>query len=127
MSLAPLTLAALEAAIRSAWDVQTSDTPERYDPANPERDQCGATALVVHDYLGGRLLESEVFLGSERTDHHYWNLLPSGLEIDLTRDQFRLGERIAEPIPMDRPTLLGDAAQARYDLLRIRVAATLGD
>jgi len=127
MSPEPLTLAALEAAIRSAWDVQTSDTPDRYDPANPERDQCGATALVVHDYLGGRLLESEVFLGLERTDHHYWNLLPSGLEIDLTRDQFRLGERIAEPIPMDRPTLLGDAAQARYDLLQTRVAAALRD
>ena len=62
----PLTLAALEAAIRSAWDVQTSDTPERYDPGNPERDQCGATALVVHDYLGGRLLESEA--RCERTE-----------------------------------------------------------
>jgi len=125
MPPASLTLAALEAAIRSAWDLQTSDTPQRYDPANPERDQCGATALVVHDYLGGCLLESEVFLGDERTDHHYWNLLPSGVEIDLTRDQFRLGERIAAPAPMDRPTVLGEAAQARYDLLRTRVTAAL--
>ena len=125
MPPASLTLAALEAAIRSAWDLQTSDTPQRYDPANPERDQCGATALVVHDYLGGCLLESEVFLGDERTDYHYWNLLPSGVEIDLTRDQFRLGERIAAPAPMDRPTVLGEAAQARYDLLRTRVTAAL--
>jgi len=125
MPPASLTLAALEAAIRSAWDLQTSDTPQRYDPANPERDQCGATALVVHDYLGGCLLESEVFLGDERTDYHYWNLLPSGLEIDLTRGQFRRGERIAAPAPMDRPTVLGEAAQARYDLLRTRVTAAL--
>lgn len=48
----PVTLGRLEAAIRGSWDRETSDTPDRYDPGNPERDQCGPTSLVVHDYLG---------------------------------------------------------------------------
>lgn len=125
MARSSITLINLEVAIRAAWDAETSDTPLRYDAANPERDQCGATALVVHDYLGGRMLESEVFLGAERTDYHYWNRLPSGLEIDLTRGQFRLGEVIAEARLIERPSDLGAEATVRYALLAGRVASAL--
>jgi hypothetical protein len=111
----------LEAAVRASWDQQTSDTPDRYDPANPERDQCGPTSLVGHDYLGGDLLHVEVFTDGVRTDHHYWNRLPDGSEVDLTLSQFRRGEVFGPVDAMARPTAVSDEAQARYALLRQRV------
>ena len=122
---APVTLSALEAAIRASWDEQTSDTPERYDPANRERDQCGPTSLVVHDYLGGDLLHVEVDTDGVLTDHHYWNRLATGLEVDLTRAQFIRGETFGPVDAMARPTDLGEAAQHRYELLRSRVEESL--
>lgn len=47
----------LEAAIRAAWALDTCDPVDGDDwsPANPSRGQCGSTALVVHDLLGGDL------------------------------------------------------------------------
>jgi hypothetical protein len=111
--------------LRASWDELTSDTPARFDPDNRERDQCGATSLVVHDYLGGELLEVEVFTAGVRTDHHYWNRLASGAELDFTGTQFRRGETFGPPRRMDRPTHIGAAAQARYELLRGRVAERL--
>ena len=124
---APVTLSALEAAIRASWDERTSDTPERYDPANRERDQCGHTSLVVHDYLGGDLLHVEVLTDGVVTDHHYWNRLGTGLEVDLTRAQFIRGETFGPVDAMARPTDLGEAAQHRYELMRSRVEAALRD
>jgi hypothetical protein len=121
----PVPLGQLEAAVRASWDEGTSDTPDRYDPANPERDQCGPTSLVVHDYLGGELLHVEVFTAGVLTDHHYWNRLPTGDEVDLTRGQFVRGETFGPVDAMERPTVVSEPAQRRYDLLRSRVAAAL--
>jgi hypothetical protein len=42
-----------------------------------------------------------------------WNRLPSGLEIDLTRDQFRRGEVIGEPTVKSRPPDM-DSSHPRY-------------
>lgn len=122
---APVTLSALEVAIRASWDEETSDTPDRYDPDNRERDQCGHTSLLVHDHLGGDLLHVEVFTDGVLTDHHYWNRLGTGLEVDLTRAQFVRGETFGPVDAMDRPNDLGEAAQHRYDLLSNRVEAAL--
>ena len=119
-------LARFEAAVRASWDRQTSDTPDRWDPGNPERDQCGATSLVVHDHLGGDLLHVEVFTDGAPTDHHYWNRLPDGTEVDFTRGQFRAGETFGPSDAMQRPTVINDEAQGRYELLRSRVSSRLG-
>ncbi len=119
------TLEQLSAAVRASWDRKTSDTPDRYDPGNPARDQCGPTSLVVHDSLGGDLYEVEVFTGGVRTDHHYWNRLPDGTEVDLTRTQFRNGETFGPAIVLPRPTHVSPAAQARYELLATRVLGAL--
>jgi hypothetical protein len=47
------------------------------------RGDFAVTALIVQDHLGGKLIRAEVEGVS-----HYWNRLPDGTEIDLTRDQF---------------------------------------
>ena len=42
-----------------------------------------------------------------------WNRLPGGMEIDLTRDQFRNGEVIGEPSVRQRPARF-DPDHPRY-------------
>ena len=92
------TLDELEQAIRDSWGPETAD-PDEWKRANPSSCQCAITTLVVHDYFGGELLSADVFRGDERVNGHMWNRLPSGLEIDLTREQFRDGETIGKREP----------------------------
>jgi hypothetical protein len=97
------TLAELEQAIRASWSLDTSDDPDEWTPENAARGQCDITSLVIHDLLGGELLAAGVYLDDERIESHMWNRLPSGLEIDLTRDQFNGGEVLGEPMQRPRP------------------------
>ncbi len=125
------TLAQLEEAIRGAWSEDTADEDDGWTPENPSRGQCDITTLVVHDLLGGEVLAADVFLDGVRVEAHMWNRLPSGLEVDLTREQFRLGQVVGEPSVRNRPATF-DPAHPRYHryekylVLSQRVRATLG-
>jgi hypothetical protein len=103
MQMATLTLAALESIIRESWGPDTVDPDDGWSEENPARGQCDVTALVVHDFLGGDLLGAEVYLAGGRIEGHMWNRLPSGIDVDLTREQFRHGEVIGEPLVRPRP------------------------
>ena len=124
----PLTLRALEAAVRASWGPEVCDDPAdvpRWSPANPARGQCGPTALVVNDLLGGDLCVAEVRLtdGSPQ-GFHWWNRL-AGADIDLTREQFGPDERVQEPRVLVRPGGPLRRGEAQYLLLRSRVLARL--
>jgi hypothetical protein len=118
-----VTLTQLEAAIRASWSAETSDRPESWTSDNPAYQQCDVTARVVRDYLGGEVLVAGVVLGGARVDRHAWNRLASGLVIDLTREQFRDGERLEEPAVSDMVRV--DRNPGRYELLASRVRAKL--
>jgi hypothetical protein len=107
------TLAQLEQAIRESWSLDTSDDRDEWSSANPARGQCDITALVVHDFLGGELLGADVYRDGERIEGHMWNRLPSGVEVDLTREQFKRGEVLGDPIVRPRPERF-DPAHPRY-------------
>ena len=107
------TLAELEEAIRHAWSSDTADEDNDWSPDNPSCGQCDITTLVVHDLLGGEVLAADVFLDGERVEAHMWNRLPSGLEIDLTREQFRSGQVIGEATVRNRPETF-DPTHPRY-------------
>nr|WP_059007242.1 hypothetical protein [Streptomyces specialis] len=119
-------LSDIEDAVRASWGADTC-TPEyrpRWRPENPARDQCGATALVLNDLLGGELVRGEVRAGGERTDYHWWNRLGLGVEIDLTREQFEPGEVVVGPVVVPRPVEIV-RLRAEYELLRDRVLESL--
>jgi hypothetical protein len=122
------TLTDVEAAIRAAWSIDTCDPVDVPDwrPDNPSRGQCGVTALVLHDLLGGDLLLAEVHhADGTRQGVHYWNRLPNGLEIDLTRTQFQNAEQISPPRVVPRPPGPPRRAQAQYNLFHHRVHEAL--
>lgn len=122
----PLLLADLEAAIRSSWDADTTTPAHRPDwnPDNPARDQCGVTALVVNDLLGGELIRGEVLVDGVRVDYHWWNRLGMGIEIDLTREQFEPHESVTAGTAVGRPEKIVRLRE-EYELLRARVLERL--
>jgi hypothetical protein len=120
-------LAKLEAVFRQCWDERTCDPAVPWDAGNPAAGHCGVTSMAVAELLGGVLLWSEVFRrDGQRDGLHYWNRLPSGIEVDLTRDQFRAGEQFGLA-SVQEPIRLPTARMAtRYDLFAARVRARLG-
>ena len=124
VAAAAATLADLEAAIRSSWSRETSADPDEWAVDNPSRGQCDATAAVLRSYLGGEILVADILSEGRRVERHAWNRLPSGLTLDLTRDQLRPDQELGAPSTQE-PMLLGNARE-RHALLAERVADALG-
>lgn len=123
------TLADIEALIRSSWGPDTFPPDVHnpvWDPANPARGHCIVTALVVNDLLGGVLVRGEVHVGGERVDFHWWNRLPGGIEVDLTREQFGPEETVTAGAALARPTTPMKRGRDEYETLRRRVFEALG-
>jgi len=116
----------IERAIRDSWGADTTTPAHRPDwtPRNPARDQCGVTALVVHDLLGGDLMRGEVHVDGERVDFHWWNRLGMGIEVDLTREQFGPEEKVVGGEAIERPAEIVRLRE-EYELLRDRVLVAL--
>ena len=125
----PVTLREIEGAVRAAWSPETAYASAEYlarAPERPGRGQCGTTALVVHDLLGGELLVAPVQGPGGLDGVHYWNRLADG-DVDLTRDQFTTDELVLEPRTVPRqPLPRPEPARAAYLLLRERVFRALG-
>ena len=94
---------------------------------NPSRGQCAVTALVVQDLLGGALLLAPVHhADGTRQGVHYWNRFDGGVELDLTRDQFKRGEVIGSAEIAARPRDLDQGRLAeQYRVLSERVSSRL--
>ena len=109
----------LRAILEQAWSRETSADPDHWSAQNPAWGQCAVTALIVQDLYGGSLLRTKVGPIS-----HYWNLLPSGGEIDLTRGQFGSEDLTLSGEPRSREYVVSfpDTVQ-RYETLKARVDA----
>jgi len=73
----------LELILQKSWSRETCypSLQKKWSNDNPALGQCAITALIVQDYFGGELLYCKHF-------QHYWNKLPDGKEVDLTKSQF---------------------------------------
>ncbi|MCI4061174.1 hypothetical protein MRQ36_00735 [Micromonospora sp. R77] len=122
-----LALEELHPMFRASWGADTCDPHDARDwgPENPARGQCGVTALVVQDLLGGELVLGEVFVGAAKVGHHYWNRLPDGRQVDLTADQFRPKEVVVGGEVQHRPPGVPRRCREQYRTLRLRVLAQL--
>jgi hypothetical protein len=116
-------------AISSSWSPETwyarPDTPNGVS-YHPSRNQCGTSALVLQDWLGGDLLVADVTTNGRKAGVHYWNRLPDGREVDLTKEQFVAGETIRPPEVVIRKPGVPTNGRAAYLLLSHRVGALLG-
>lgn len=112
-----------------AADTCSVDDLARADwhPDNPAWGHCDITALIVNDIFGGDLMVGEVVLDARQQGFHWWNRLPSGVELDLTRDQFRLGQVVTAARVVERPRGRLPRRWDEYLLLRQRVSDRLGD
>ncbi|GAA2534597.1 hypothetical protein GCM10010201_36600 [Pilimelia columellifera subsp. columellifera] len=115
--------------MRASWSADTCspDDLERsgWQADNPAWGHCDITALVLHDILGGDLMVGEVHANGQQHGFHWWNRLPSGVEIDLTRERFRRGQTISAIRSVRRPTGPTKRRHAEYLLLRERVSARM--
>jgi len=119
------TVSEIRSVLQEAWGPDTCDPHDlaNWHRDNPARGQCGTTALVVHDLLGGDLILADVYEHGMPTGHHYWNRLPDGREVDLTREQFRPGETIGAGRVVHVPPDAPKRCRGQYELLRYRVRA----
>lgn len=123
-------LQALRRAIRAAWSADTSAATDWTD-SNRAKGQCAVTACVVHDHLGGDILNTVATLPSGEIVSHYFNVV-GGETVDLTVEQFPARTQFSEPAPKTKgfPStrdycLLNEQTEQRYELLRARVAERL--
>ncbi|KOU36447.1 YunG family protein [Streptomyces sp. WM6378] len=127
----PWTLSDIERALRASWaaDTCSPDDVERapWRPGNPAWGHCDITALVVRDLFGGVLMLGGVRArDGAQQGFHWWNRLPSGVELDLTLEQFRDGQTVTEGKVVERPPGRLPRRWEEYRLLRARVETWLG-
>jgi hypothetical protein len=92
----------------------------------PSRGQCGTTALVIQDLLGGDLMVADVDYEGRVEGVHYWNVTPGGVELDLTRDQFTPGESLVNQRRVETERNPSSAGEQSFQVLKERVTAALG-
>lgn len=114
---------------------ETSAGQELWTKENPLFGHCAVAAVLAQDFLGGKITSR--FFPAEWAERfqnrsHYWNVLASGENIDLSREQFPpefpwddfVNGKIGEPRGEDdkRSYILGnDATRQRYGILSDRV------
>lgn len=126
--MAAWTIEQVAGACRASWSVETCDPVDLplWSETNRARGQCGVTALVINDLCGGDLILAEVLRpDGSRQGVHFWNRLPDGSELDLTRSQFTDGEQVQPGRVMPRPGGPPLRCAEQYTLLRDRVLAHL--
>ena len=108
-------LATLYACLRQSWSVETG---RHWKPDNPAAGQCGVTALIVNDELGGLILKTDV-----NGAWHFYNSI-DGKRVDFTMSQFS-SPIFYDDVQSNRDEALLDCSEEQYSLLRSRVDAML--
>ncbi|WP_079508795.1 YunG family protein [Mesobacillus jeotgali] len=97
----------LQEAFLKSWSKKTSS---KWTKDNPAKGQCGVTALVVNDLLGGQISKTLLPEG-----WHFYNEI-NGVRYDFTVSQFNEDIRYMD-IPSNREEALLDTNQKQYHCL----------
>ncbi|HWI47904.1 MAG TPA: hypothetical protein VNU45_06725 [Rummeliibacillus sp.] len=101
----------LKSALACSWSLASSS---KWHIDNPAKGQCGVTALVVNDLLGGQIFKTTLSEG-----WHFYNVIDHK-RYDFTASQFSK-PIIYEDIPSDRSEALMDTNEKQYAYLKQNV------
>jgi len=102
-------------ALKKSWSNQSSS---KWSLDNPARGQCGVTALVVNDILGGEIYKTWLDEG-----WHFYNML-AGERRDFTEEQF-LYNLEYQDLCSSREEAFQDTNDAQYSYLQTQVYRSL--
>ena len=98
-------------ALKSSWSLESSS---KWTQDNPALGQCGVTALVVQDFLGGEILKTEY-----GEIWHFYNLIDDE-PVDFTKSQFDKPIAYSNRVS-SREEAFADTNAQQYDYLRAAV------
>lgn len=98
-----------------SWSIESSS---KWTKENPAAGQCGVTALVMNDFLGGEILKTKLEEG-----WHYYNRI-QGRNIDFTQSQFEELPKYEHRIS-NRQEAFSDTNNVQYGALKNRVYSAL--
>ncbi|MFP7254671.1 hypothetical protein SFC02_10240 [Terribacillus goriensis] len=104
----------MEVLIKS-WSLESSS---KWSEDNPAKGQCGVTALVINDLLGGEIKKTKLLDG-----WHFYNII-NGKRNDFTDSQFT-EEILYMNIPSSREEALKDTNEKQYNHLKQNVLLNL--
>lgn len=105
----------LRAMLERAWCLETrsKNCTGPWTPETPSIGQCVPTTLIVQDEFGGIILRTN----ASTAGAHYFNRLPGGNYIDLTRDQFPQGTIFEESREFPRWSMLHSPTAITLDII----------
>lgn len=105
----------LQMALLEAWSIHSSS---KWTAQNPAKGQCGVTALIVNDLLGGEILKTKLPEG-----WHFYNKI-NGTRFDFTESQFQESIDYLD-IPSSRDEAFLDTNTEQYHVLKQRTQRIL--
>lgn len=114
MTTGSLSLLDLYERLRRSWSVETG---RHWRQDNPASGQCGVTALVIQDALGGEILKTDV-----NGAWHFYNQV-DGRRVDFTMSQFD-SPILYDDLPSNRTEAKRDTTPAQYRVLQERMMIT---
>lgn len=107
----------LKDALLASWSGSSSTL---WSEGNPARGQCGVTALVVNDILGGEIVKTRY-----EQLWHFYNVI-DGKPIDFTESQFD-APIVYDNRVSDRDEALADTSSRQYGYLKSAVQRHLAE
>ena len=98
----------IQQALFSSWSLQSSS---KWSVENPAKGQCGVTALVVNDLLGGEIYKTNCLGG-----WHFYNMI-DGKAYDFTSSQF-IAPILYQHILSNREEAFADTNDVQYSYLK---------
>ena len=104
-------LGQIEQIMKALYKSWSSDSSSKWSQDNPAKGQCGVTALVVNDILGGEIKKTKLPDG-----WHFYNFI-NGKRYDLTVSQFK-EDILYMDIPSNRDEAFSDTNEKQYNYLK---------
>ena len=105
----------IKEALLKSWSLQSSS---KWSEDNQANGQCGVTALVVNDLLGGEIRKTNLL-----DSWHFYNFIQN-IRYDFTASQFQK-EILYDDVPSNRAEAFVDTNNEQYNYLKQKVLMTL--